>query len=202
MYCANTRARVPVSIAWPATLDVGRAIECRQAGLLRLGGDRRRRHVGRADDLLELQAVADGAAAVDAHHDGGDAEGNQDCRGDEPADLEELTHFRLLPQGRCRLRAVDRFDLSRSLGDGRPNLIVARAETDFGFPAANEVRSSTQQISADPRIRGAPCMAKVVVQRPTKPPLKVVARRIDNETWPSPHSIPSPPLHSPRPPRT
>src|SRR3954452_7663182 len=60
----------------------------REARLLRLRRDRGLVHVGRTDNLLQLQAVVDSAAPVDAHHDRGDAKPDQQGRCDDPADLE------------------------------------------------------------------------------------------------------------------
>jgi hypothetical protein len=85
-----------VLIACPATLHVGLFL------------DRGRSHVGRPDDLLELEAVLDGAAPVDAEGERADAEGDQHDRCDEPADFECLAHdLRSLPRlpiscGQCR----------------------------------------------------------------------------------------------------
>src|SRR5262249_10568883 len=70
-------------------------------------GDRGRGHVGRAGDLLLLEGVAHRRAAVHAHHDRRDAEGDQDRAGDHSADLEELSHRRLLPSRSLPLCACD-----------------------------------------------------------------------------------------------
>ena len=51
-----------------------------------------RRHVGRADDLLQLEAVLHRLVAVDAHDDRPDAEPDQDDGCDEAADLQDLPH--------------------------------------------------------------------------------------------------------------
>ena len=69
-------------------------------GLVRLdlGRDRRRGHVGRARDLLLLEAVADRRVPVDTHHDRRDTESDQDGGGDNATDLEQLAgHGSLLP---------------------------------------------------------------------------------------------------------
>jgi hypothetical protein len=59
-------------MAWPAIEHVGR-VDVLQARGLRFRGDRRRRHVGRADDLLLGEVVVDGVVAGGADDDRADA---------------------------------------------------------------------------------------------------------------------------------
>ena len=93
MYCAIACASAPVSIVWLAMLHRRPLLDRRgDARLLRLGLDRRRRHVGSRDDVLVREAVVDGVPAVHAHHDGDDAEHDEDGRCDEPSDLQCLAH--------------------------------------------------------------------------------------------------------------
>ena len=61
---------------------------CREAGLLGLRCNPCLGHVGGTDDLLQLEAVANRVPAVDAHDDRGDAEDDQDGRGDDASNLE------------------------------------------------------------------------------------------------------------------
>ena len=67
-----------------------------EAGLLHRRRDVRRVHVGRADDLLALELVADRAARVDAHDQGTDAERDHEGAGEDAADLENFTTCHLL----------------------------------------------------------------------------------------------------------
>ena len=114
---------------------LARHLERRQAGLLRLGLDCRRRHVGRADDLLELEAVADCAPSVDAHDDCCDAERDEDCRGDDSTDFENLAHLNApFRRGRaCQFRALT--SCGWSFAAGRSRGIGACTEARCGFPA-------------------------------------------------------------------
>ena len=64
-----------------------------QARRLGLGRDPGLGHVGRADDLLCLEAVADRVAAVDAQCDGDGAEQDQHDRCNDASDLQVLAHL-------------------------------------------------------------------------------------------------------------
>jgi hypothetical protein len=67
-----------------------------QTGLRHGDLDRRRVHVGRADDLLRGDLVADGVLGVDAHHERANTERDHERAGDDSADLENSATCHLL----------------------------------------------------------------------------------------------------------
>ena len=112
--------------------------------LLGLGLDCGRGHVGRADDLLLLEAVLDGRVSVDAHDDRCDSKSDQHGGGDHPSNLENLPHDFLLPSRRGCLFAST---FSRSLGGSGPVAIGAQPRAFCGITPPDLRVSRTSSLS-------------------------------------------------------